>query len=165
LIQAKPVDRRRVLEDAAAISGLHNRRKEAETKLRAAEKNLTRVDDLLGQKSGVYEQLVKQAKQAERYKVLADTIRRLEALSLVMEYTRVTQEIEAAQASMVVANEAQNQAKQALYDVSKQRDGLQSRWDAVDRAINEQRQKMQNVQRDKDIAQAELQRLRRSAQI
>jgi chromosome segregation protein len=158
LIQAKPVDRRRVLEDAAAISGLHNRRKEAETKLRAAEKNLTRVDDLLGQKSGVYEQLVKQAKQAERYKVLADTIRRLEALSLVMEYTRVTQEIEAAQASMVVANEAQNQAKQALYDVSKQRDGLQSRWDAVDRAINEQRQKMQNVQRDKDIAQAELQR-------
>lgn len=158
LIQAKPVDRRRVLEDAAAISGLHNRRREAEIKLRAAEKNLTRVDDMLGQKSGTYEQLVKQAKQAERYKTLSETIRRLEALSLAMEWTRITQEIEAAQASMLVANEAQNQAKQSMYDLSKTRDALHARMDAVERQIAEQQQKIQSVQRDKDRAVEELQR-------
>ena len=40
LIAAKPVDRRALLEEAAGISGLHNRRHEAELRLRAAEQNL-----------------------------------------------------------------------------------------------------------------------------
>lgn len=158
LIQAKPVDRRRVLEEAASISGLHGRRKEAETKLRAAEKNLTRVADILSQKSSAHEQLAKQAKQAERYKTLSETIRRLEALSLSMEWQRVNQEIEAAQASMLVANEGQNQAKQAMYELSKQREGLQAQWEGIERQIQEHNAKMQNVQRDKDRAQDELQR-------
>ena len=40
IIQAKPEQRRRVLEEAAGISGLHARRHEAELRLRAAEQNL-----------------------------------------------------------------------------------------------------------------------------
>ncbi len=158
LISAKPVDRRRVLEDAAAISGLHNRRKEAETRLRAAEKNLVRVDDLLGQKSVTYEQLVKQAKQAERYRTLSDTLRRLEALTMAMEWTRVTEDIEGAQAAMVVANEAQNQAKQALYDISKERDALAVAWETHETAMQELQQKIQVQQRLKDRAEEELHR-------
>lgn len=158
LIQAKPVDRRRVLEDAAGISGLHNRRREAEIKLRAAEKNLTRVDDILSQKSSSYEQLVKQAKQAERYKTLSETIRRLEALGLAMEWQRITQEIEASQAAMVVANEAQNQAKQSLYELSKQRETYQATWQALELKLQEQQKKIQLVQREKDRAIEELSR-------
>ncbi|MDB5478629.1 MAG: putative chromosome segregation protein [Alphaproteobacteria bacterium] len=158
LIQAKPVDRRRVLEDAAAISGLHNRRKEAETRLRAAEKNLTRVDDLLGQKTATHEQLVKQAKQAERYKSLSETLRRLEALTMAMEWTRVTEDIEGAQASMIVANEAQNRAKQAMYDLSKQRDALAVSWENHERQSQELQQKIQSQQRLKERAEEELHR-------
>lgn len=158
MIQAKPVERRRVLEDAAAISGLHNRRKEAETKLRAAEKNLTRVDDLLGQKNHTYEQLVKQAKQAERYRTLSDTLRRLEALTMSMEWTRVIQDIEGAQAAMVVANEAQNHAKQSIYDLSKERDSLQVAWDNLERQSHELQLKIQGFQRQKDRAEEELRR-------
>ncbi|HZG45874.1 MAG TPA: AAA family ATPase, partial [Allosphingosinicella sp.] len=48
IISAKPVERRQMLEEAAGISGLHVRRKDAEQKLRAAEVNLTRLDELLG---------------------------------------------------------------------------------------------------------------------
>ena len=40
VIAAKPVERRQLLEEAAGISGLHARRKDAEQKLRAAEANL-----------------------------------------------------------------------------------------------------------------------------
>ena len=40
IIQAKPEQRRRVLEEAAGISGLHARRHEAELRLKAAEQNL-----------------------------------------------------------------------------------------------------------------------------
>ena len=49
LINAKPTQRRLILEEAAGISGLHARRHEAELKLRGAETNLTRVEDVLGQ--------------------------------------------------------------------------------------------------------------------
>ena len=46
LIAAKPQNRRRILEEAAGVSGLHTRRHEAELRLRAAEANLARLDDV-----------------------------------------------------------------------------------------------------------------------
>ncbi len=48
VIAAKPIERRLMLEEAAGISGLHARRKDAEQKLRATEANLARLDELLG---------------------------------------------------------------------------------------------------------------------
>src|SRR5206468_13045679 len=49
VISAKPVERRQLLEEAAGISGLHARRKDAEQKLRAAEANLIRLGEILGE--------------------------------------------------------------------------------------------------------------------
>jgi C4-dicarboxylate-specific signal transduction histidine kinase len=49
IIAAKPQARRRILEDAAGIAGLHSRRHEAELRLKAAEENIRRVDDVLNQ--------------------------------------------------------------------------------------------------------------------
>src|SRR5688572_26729646 len=49
LVNAKPEQRRRILEDAAGIAGLHSRRHEAELRLKAAEANLARLNDVLGQ--------------------------------------------------------------------------------------------------------------------
>src|SRR5271154_2254187 len=46
LIAAKPQNRRMILEEAAGVSGLHTRRHEAELKVRGAETNLDRLDDL-----------------------------------------------------------------------------------------------------------------------
>ncbi len=68
IIQAKPEQRRRVLEDAAGVAGLHARRHEAELRLKAAETNLTRVEDVIGQLAGQVEGLKKQARQAIRYR-------------------------------------------------------------------------------------------------
>ena len=47
IINAKPADRRSLLEEAAGITGLHSRRHEAELRLRAAETNLERLDDVI----------------------------------------------------------------------------------------------------------------------
>jgi chromosome segregation protein len=82
IISAKPADRRAILEEAAGISGLHARRKEAEQRLRAAEANLERVDDVLRQMDGQKASLQRQSKQAERYKVVAAEIRSAEAMLL-----------------------------------------------------------------------------------
>jgi chromosome segregation protein len=62
IIQAKPEQRRRVLEEAAGISGLHARRHEAELRLRAAEQNLARLEDVIGQLAGQIDALKRQAR-------------------------------------------------------------------------------------------------------
>ncbi len=78
LINAKPKARRRVLEEAAGISGLYARRHEAELKLSAAEANLLRVDDVLEQLAQQLSTLTRQAKQATRYREIGEELRRVE---------------------------------------------------------------------------------------
>jgi chromosome segregation protein len=92
IIQAKPEQRRWVLEEAAGISGLHARRHEAELRLRAAEQNLARLEDVIGQLAGQIDAL---KRQAVRYRALSQNIRKAEAalfhLRLVHAKTEVTQ--------------------------------------------------------------------------
>jgi chromosome segregation protein len=80
IIQAKPEQRRRVLEDAAGVAGLHARRHEAELRLKAAETNLTRVEDVIGQLAGQVDGLKRQARQAIRYREVASKVRKAEAM-------------------------------------------------------------------------------------
>ncbi|MDB4236000.1 chromosome segregation protein SMC [Planktomarina temperata] len=82
LINAKPKARRRILEEAAGISGLYARRHEAELKLRGAETNLSRVDDVIEQLANQLSQLARQAKQAARYRELGASLRLAEGLLL-----------------------------------------------------------------------------------
>jgi chromosome segregation protein len=80
IIQAKPEQRRRVLEDAAGVAGLHARRHEAELRLKAAETNLTRVEDVIGQLASQMDGLKRQARQAIRYREVAAKVRKAEAM-------------------------------------------------------------------------------------
>jgi chromosome segregation protein len=80
IIQARPDQRRRVLEEAAGISGLHARRHEAELRLKAAEHNLARVEDVIGQLAAQVASLKTQARQAVRYRNISGQVRRTEAL-------------------------------------------------------------------------------------
>lgn len=82
LINAKPKSRRRVLEEAAGISGLYKRRHEAELKLNGTESNLVRVEDVLEQLETQLRTLERQARQAARYRQIADELRRSEGLLL-----------------------------------------------------------------------------------
>ncbi len=82
LINSKPKARRRILEEAAGISGLYQRRHEAELKLRGAENNLTRVDDVIDQLAAQIAQLARQARQAERYRIFGADLRKAEGILL-----------------------------------------------------------------------------------
>ena len=100
LISAKPQARRKILEEAAGITGLHTRRHEAEIRLRAAETNLTRVDDVVGQIETQLAGLKRQARQASRYKALSQTIRETEAVQLHLRWTEAAQALEAEQRAL-----------------------------------------------------------------
>ncbi len=93
IIQAKPEQRRRVLEEAAGISGLHARRHEAELRLRAAEQNLLRLEDVINQLNTQMAALKTQARQAVRYRNIAGQIRRTEATLYHLRWTAASAEL------------------------------------------------------------------------
>ena len=106
LVSARPEDRRQVLEEAAGITGLHARRHEAELKLRAAEQNLTRAEDLRTQLACAQEAMRKQARQAARYRNISDLVRAAEAEHLAVR-------LAAARAQEAAAGQACDAARSA----------------------------------------------------
>ncbi len=99
VISAKPQQRRGLLEEAAGITGLHSRRHEAELRLRGAETNLERLDDILITLDAQLVNLKKQTRQANRYTNLSDHIRKAEATLFHLRWKD-------AEASLVEAEEA-----------------------------------------------------------
>ena len=103
IISAKPADRRVLLEEAAGITGLHARRHEAELRLKAAEANLLRLEDVLTTLATQLEGLRKQARQASRYRRLSDHIRSAEAVVLHLRWLAASAEREAAEERLRLA--------------------------------------------------------------
>jgi chromosome segregation protein len=103
LVNARPDERRALLEEAAGITGLHARRHEAELKLKAAEQNLSRADDLKGQIEGRLAELKRQARQASRYRNLSGNIRAAEAELLAVQRAVAEAARAAAQAQFALA--------------------------------------------------------------
>ncbi len=118
LINAKPKARRRILEEAAGISGLYQRRHEAELRLSAAEQNLARVDDVLEQLSAQLAQLARQARQAARYREIGEDLRRSEGMLLFRRWRKAdlarAEAEDALRARVLAAAAAEKAARVAL---------------------------------------------------
>jgi chromosome segregation protein len=113
IISARPTERRQMLEEAAGISGLHVRRREAELKLRATEANLQRIDEMLGDMETRIAALRRQARAAERYRILSTEIRLAEARSLFARWREAAAEAERARADANRAEQAVAAAAEA----------------------------------------------------
>ena len=103
LIAAKPSNRRRILEEAAGVSGLHSRRHEATLRLNAAEANLARLDDVAGEIEAGLGRLKRDARRAETYRRLSADIRTLQAAALHARWREAAQGVEAADRAMAQA--------------------------------------------------------------
>jgi chromosome segregation protein len=113
IISAKPVERRQMLEEAAGISGLHVRRKDAEQKLRAAEANLIRLDEMLGDTEQRITVLRRQARAATRYRQLTDKLHSSEARLIFARWREAVADTESAKQEAELAIAAVEQAAEA----------------------------------------------------
>ncbi|MEQ8193898.1 MAG: AAA family ATPase [Rhodospirillales bacterium] len=145
IIAAKPVDRRKLLEEAAGITGLHSRRHEAELRLRAAETNLDRLEDILGTLEVQMQSLKKQARQANRYRNISSHIRKAEAMLLHLRMI-------AARAELAKNEEKLHAAEAEVADLTAKASAASSRQ--ADRAT-----KLPEHRKAEAEAAAELQRL------
>ncbi len=117
LINAKPKNRRRILEEAAGISGLYQRRHEAELRLQATETNLTRIDDVIEALAQQLGALARQARQAARYREIGEELRRSEGMLLFRRWREADDGRAAADAALreriVAASRAEAAARAA----------------------------------------------------
>ncbi|WP_299911545.1 AAA family ATPase [uncultured Paracoccus sp.] len=113
LINAKPQNRRRILEEAAGISGLYQRRHEAELKLNGAEGNLTRVDDTLEQLATQAASLARQARAAARYREIGAALRQAEGVLLYRRWAEADQARAAAAEALAQSLRAAGEAEAA----------------------------------------------------
>ena len=167
MINAKPAQRRGILEEAAGISGLHARRHEAELRLRAAETNLERLQDVVGALDSQLHALKRQARQASRYRRIAENLRSAEALLLHIRWSAEQQALEARAAELngetervagltglvAAATSAQNTASEALPGLRQQEAAqaaalhrlavARDRLDEEERQVGEQRREIE----------------------
>ncbi|TRD12247.1 chromosome segregation protein [Erythrobacter insulae] len=140
VIAAKPADRRKMLEEAAGISGLHVRRKDAESKLRSTEANLARLEDLMAGLDSQIASLRRQSKQAERYKALTEQITVAEARLLFARWRDAAYAAKEARAAaegaehrvaqaQAATDTAQKEQAEAAAKLSEARDELTDRRD------------------------------------
>ena len=140
IISAKPVERRLLLEEAAGISGLHARRKDAEQKLRAAEVNLARLGEILSDQEQRAAQLRRQARAAERYRKLTDQIRSVEAKLLHARWVEAERSAEAATAEAKAAADEVERIHQTIADAQAAHDRASEQLSAKRNAVAELRE-------------------------
>lgn len=121
LINAKPKARRRILEEAAGISGLYQRRHEAELKLKGAETNLSRVDDVIEQLASQLSQLARQARQAARYRAIGEELRKSEGMLLYRRWREADDARSKADEELRVRTTQAAQAEALAREAAKQR--------------------------------------------
>ncbi len=166
LIAARPQNRRMILEEAAGVSGLHTRRHEAELRLRAAEANLARLEDVARELEQALGRLRREARQAEKYKRLAAEIRALQGALHFARWRDAQQALTRLQAEALAASQvveaATREAAAAQTAALSAEEGLPGlREEAQIAGVVLQRLVLENdrLEREAEQAKAELARL------
>ncbi|EAP75919.1 chromosome segregation protein SMC [Roseovarius nubinhibens] len=158
LINAKPKARRRILEEAAGISGLYQRRHEAELKLKSAETNLTRVDDVVEQLAGQLAQLARQARQAARYRSIGEELRRAEGMLLYRRWKDADEAVARAAAELRERVTAAARAETGAREATKAREAAEAALpplreeEAIAAAVLQRLQVQQDTLSDQEAA-------------
>ena len=162
LINAKPKARRRILEEAAGISGLYQRRHEAELKLRATETNLARVEDVIDQLAQQLAQLARQARQAARYREIGSELRRSEGMLLYRRWREADEARLKAEEDLRTRTAEAARAETAARAASKQREDRETALpplreeDAIAAAVLQRLQVQRDALNDQETRAREL---------
>ena len=141
----KPKDRKRILEEAAGISGLHHRRHEAELKLNATERNLDRLQDIISQLETQLRLIEKQAREAERYSKLSKDIRDLKGIYLLKQYLDNNRKLDESDVQLGENLKKLSKFEKDTLGLERQIEELQSKLPEVKDDVAETSKKTQNL--------------------
>ena len=93
LVNSKPEDRRRIIEEAAGTSRFKSRRQAAERKMERTQQNLLRVNDIVREVERQLHKIELQARKAERYRNLQEQLKDKELRWAAIRMQRLEREI------------------------------------------------------------------------
>jgi chromosome segregation protein len=158
-VAAKPVERRGLLEEAAGVAGLYTRRQEAESRLKAAESNLERLEDVLATLSTQRRGLEKQARQARRFRKLREQAEEIETALFALRWQAVaTQEQDARRLAQAAAN-TQDEAIRAAAHAAKLQADAAAALPAIRKQEAEAAAAWQRIAVERDAAEKEISRV------
>lgn len=114
VLNAKPKDRRGLIEDAAGISGYKHKRRLAELKLEATYANLLRVNDIITEVQRQIGSLKRQASKARRYRVLREELREKELVRFCRQARHLQERLAGAETALAAARDAEAGAAASL---------------------------------------------------
>ncbi len=159
LIGAKPTERRHLLEEAAGITGLHSRRHEAELRLRAAETNLDRLEDVIATLETQMQALKRQARQAARYRSLSGRIRKAEAALHYRRWSEAEQAYNEARGALDVAERHAGEAARVAAQASAAQTGAAAHLPELRKTEAEAAAALHRLEVARDTLEAEENRL------
>ena len=178
IIEARPEELRMFLEEAAGISKYKERRRETENRIRHTRENLDRLNDLRDELEKQLARLKRQARTAERYKVLKQDERLVKAQLQALRWAVLNEQAAASESQLreqetalesavakqraVEANIEKQRALQA--DASDNHNAVQSRFYSVGADIARLEQSIQHARERRAQQQQDLVQLEKDAQ-
>lgn len=164
LIAAKPEERRLLLEEAAGITGLYVRRRDAELKLRQAESNLERAEEHRQTLDQQLNTLSTQSEQAQRYRAASEEIRQHERSLLILQHARAEQLVQSRQTALEKAREALQKNEKALQAAQEHVTTQLQKRQQQDEKLAALRPQLEQLRIHIEVAQASLQHRKQASE-
>jgi len=177
LIEARPEELRSFIEEAAGISKYRERRRETENRIRNTKDNIARLNDIREELDKQLKHLQRQANAAERYQVLKQEQRRLEAESQALQWKALKQKsmkeeaaarlhenhVEAAVAELRQIENTIIKGRDILSAANEHFNEAQSGFYRIGGDISQQEQKIQHINERIADTEQELDRVKRES--
>lgn len=117
VLNAKPEERRILIEEAAGVTKYRDRKAAALRKMEATQQNLLRLGDVITEIKRQLNSLNRQAKKAERFKSFREEIRQIELRQAAQTCRVLEREHKEAEASLLALKDGEFQATAAIREI------------------------------------------------
>lgn len=157
ILSNKSDERRQAFEEAAGIVTYRVRKEEAERKLNRTRENLVRVNDLLDEITNRLGPLEEQARTAQEFLALSESLRGLEANAYLIRHDRLRARLASLQELMDGLQAAISGHETGLQSLTQQRQALEQRLEQSEEKDRAARQALNAAQEAHHRAQSRLQ--------
>lgn len=156
LVNAKPEERRALIEEAAGTSKFKSRKLVAERKVERTQQNLLRVTDIVREVERQIRSMELQAKKAERYRTLKAELREKDVAYAALQKQKTNDDIARHQARLVDAENRLAEQSAALHTQEAQSEAMRLAMMESDKSIGT---RQESVYQEKAQIQANEQRI------
>ena len=153
ILKAKPIERRRIIEEAAGVMKYKNRKHESEKRLDETKQNLARVHDIIEEISSRVNRLERESAIAEEYLALKEEMTQsdvevnvYDTMHLLTELDEITARIKKEETDLESARETLKEVLTALDTLEKERDTLQQEERTQNQTLLETTRELEKIE-------------------